>query len=83
MTLSSVTSMRVISYILLRIIDLYAVVLGPHLGGRCRFEPSCSVYAKEAIRLHGPGRGTKLALVRLLKCGPWHRGGMDPVPKKV
>jgi putative membrane protein insertion efficiency factor len=75
--------MRFLSYILLRLIDLYAVTLGPHLGGRCRFEPSCSVYAKDAIRMHGPARGTKLAVVRLLKCGPWHKGGLDPVPQRT
>lgn len=74
--------MRVLSFILLRIIDLYAVTLGPHLGGRCRFEPSCSVYAKDAIRVHGPFRGTGLAFARWAKCGPWHKGGLDTVPRK-
>ncbi|MCX6601883.1 MAG: membrane protein insertion efficiency factor YidD [bacterium] len=74
--------MQAISFILLRIIDLYSVVLGPHLGGRCRFEPSCSRYAQEAIRQHGPFRGFCLAVARISRCGPWHPGGFDPVPPK-
>jgi uncharacterized protein len=71
---------KIPSYILLRIIDLYAVTIGPHFGGRCRFEPSCSVYAKEAIHFHGPLKGSGLAVARVVKCGPWHKGGYDPVP---
>jgi putative membrane protein insertion efficiency factor len=71
---------QVFRWLLLRLIDGYAVSLGPHLGGRCRFHPSCSVYAREAIIAHGPFRGGFLALRRLIKCGPWHKGGLDPVP---
>ncbi|MDD5087937.1 MAG: membrane protein insertion efficiency factor YidD [bacterium] len=63
-----------------RLIDAYAVTLGPHFGGRCRFTPSCSLYAREAITVHGPLRGSLLAVRRLVKCGPWHKGGHDPVP---
>jgi putative membrane protein insertion efficiency factor len=72
--------MRFITWILLRLLDAYAVLLGPHFGGRCRFEPSCSQYAREALAQHGPLRGTWLAVKRLVKCGPWHSGGIDPVP---
>jgi uncharacterized protein len=72
--------LRFLAWLFLRLIDAYAVTLGPHLGGRCRFEPSCSNYAKEAIERHGPVKGLGLALRRLIKCGPWHKGGYDPVP---
>jgi len=67
-------------WLLLKLIDAYAVTLGPHLGGRCRFEPSCSHYAKEAIEVHGSFKGAWLALKRILRCGPWAKGGFDPVP---
>lgn len=46
----------------------------------CRFEPSCSSYARQAIEAHGAARGSWLALRRLLRCHPWHTGGYDPVP---
>jgi hypothetical protein len=61
-------------------IRIYQLSLGLILGGACRFEPSCSRYADEAIRKHGAIRGTRLALGRLLRCHPLHRGGFDPVP---
>ncbi len=54
------------------------VVLGPTFG--CRYHPSCSHYAAEAIRTHGAGRGALLGAWRLLRCNPWGAGGMDPVP---
>jgi putative membrane protein insertion efficiency factor len=75
--------MRFIAWILIKLIDAYAVTLGPHLGGRCRFEPSCSQYAKQSVDIHGPIKGTGLALWRILRCGPWTRGGFDPVPPKT
>ena len=74
------TLRQAIIWILSRLIDAYAVTFGPHFGGRCRFTPSCSVYAREAISAHGPLRGARLAVRRLAKCGPWHEGGHDPVP---
>lgn len=74
--------MRFLSFLIQRLIDFYAVAIGPHVGGRCRFEPSCSRYAKEAIEQFGPLRGSWLSVVRLFKCGPWHPGGLDPVPDK-
>jgi len=52
-----------------------------HLPPRCRFHPSCSQYALEALALHGAGRGTWLAIRRVGRCHPWHEGGLDPVPR--
>ncbi len=52
------------------------------LGAGCRFHPSCSAYAQEAFERHGSGRALRLVLRRLVRCGPWHPGGVDPVPNK-
>jgi hypothetical protein len=65
---------------LLLLIEVYRVTLAPLIGGFCRFVPSCSVYAEEAIRRHGAAAGSWLATRRLLRCHPFHRGGFDPVP---
>ena len=65
---------------LLLSIEVYRVTLAPLIGGFCRFVPSCSVYAEEAIRRHGAASGAVLAVRRLLRCQPFHRGGFDPVP---
>jgi putative membrane protein insertion efficiency factor len=65
---------------LLLLIEVYRVTLAPLIGGFCRYAPSCSVYAQEAIRRHGAGQGGRLAARRLLRCHPFHRGGFDPVP---
>jgi putative membrane protein insertion efficiency factor len=56
------------------------LLLAPIIGGFCRFEPSCSRYAEEALRRHGAARGTLLTVKRLMRCQPFHRGGFDPVP---
>jgi putative membrane protein insertion efficiency factor len=61
-------------------IRAYQLLVSPLLGPRCRFYPSCSAYAVEALRVHGPLRGTLLAARRLLRCHPWNPGGLDPVP---
>ena len=58
----------------------YQLAIAPMLGANCRFEPSCSHYAIEALRLHGPVHGTILTTKRILRCNPWHEGGFDPVP---
>jgi len=65
---------------LLLLIEAYRVTLSPLLGGLCRYEPSCSRYAEEALRRHGAGRGASLALRRLARCHPFRPGGFDPVP---
>jgi putative membrane protein insertion efficiency factor len=65
---------------LLLAIEAYRALLSPLLGGACRYEPSCSRYASEAILRHGARRGLRLALRRLLRCHPFVAGGFDPVP---
>lgn len=65
---------------LLGLIWLYRLILSPLLSGHCRFQPSCSSYAEEAIQKHGPATGARLALKRLLRCHPWGPFGSDPVP---
>jgi putative membrane protein insertion efficiency factor len=66
--------------VLLAGIWIYRTTLSGWLGGQCRFYPSCSVYAEEAIRARGAVRGSMLALWRLLRCNPFGKGGLDPVP---
>lgn len=61
-------------------ITLYQYLLSPFLGRQCRFAPSCSEYAREAITRHGVLKGTWLGMRRILRCHPWHPGGYDPVP---
>jgi hypothetical protein len=62
-------------------IKLYRVTLSPWLGRQCRYLPTCSVYAEEAIERFGAGRGSWLALKRLGRCHPWGGSGYDPVPE--
>lgn len=66
----------------LGMIRFYQIMISPILGGNCRFYPSCSRYAYEAVSAHGPVKGSFLALKRLLKCHPFNPGGYDPVPEK-
>ena len=60
----------------------YQKLLSPLLAPSCRYWPSCSAYAAEALAQHGPFRGTLLSAKRLLRCHPWARGGIDPVPRQ-
>jgi hypothetical protein len=64
----------------LLLIEAYRAALSPLLGGYCRFVPSCSAYAEEAVRRHGARGGLVLTLRRILRCHPFHPGGLDPVP---
>ena len=68
--------------ILIGFIKVYRLVLSPFIGQHCRFTPTCSEYAIEAIDEHGPLRGSWLAVRRLSRCHPFHTGGWDPVPQK-
>ncbi|HRF10561.1 MAG: membrane protein insertion efficiency factor YidD [Candidatus Accumulibacter phosphatis] len=65
---------------LLALIRFYRYAVSPMLGRRCRFFPSCSEYATEAVERYGASQGGRLALHRLCRCHPWNPGGFDPVP---
>jgi putative membrane protein insertion efficiency factor len=67
-------------HVLLALLRGYQLGISPLLGPSCRFYPSCSEYAIQAIRRHGVGRGLRLTAARLLRCHPFHPGGFDPVP---
>ena len=67
----------------LLLLRLYKLCISPYLGQNCRFYPSCSDYASEAVATHGALHGSWLAARRLCKCHPWHAGGLDPVPCKA
>ncbi|HRZ04911.1 MAG TPA: membrane protein insertion efficiency factor YidD [Candidatus Competibacteraceae bacterium] len=67
--------------LLIALIRIYQLFVSPLLGNHCRFYPSCSQYAREAIEQYGVLRGGWLAIRRLLRCHPWHPGGVDPVPE--
>ncbi|MDA8365251.1 MAG: membrane protein insertion efficiency factor YidD [Gammaproteobacteria bacterium] len=66
--------------LMLLVIRLYRYAISPLFGDHCRFYPSCSHYAQDAIAAHGAMKGAWLAVRRLLRCHPWHPGGHDPVP---
>jgi uncharacterized protein len=66
--------------ILLSVLAVYRYAISPMLGRNCRFMPSCSEYAAEAISRHGSLRGSWLAVRRVMRCHPWNPGGYDPVP---
>lgn len=71
---------RALTLSLLGLLRLYQLTLSPLLGPRCRYWPSCSHYAAEALRVHGPAKGGWLAVRRLTRCHPGREGGIDPVP---
>ncbi len=71
---------RVLALLLLAAVALYRAVVAPLLGGACRFSPSCSAYAREALRRHGGVEGVRLTARRLARCRPRGGGGEDPVP---
>lgn len=67
-------------FALVGLLRVYRYAISPLLGRNCRFVPSCSEYAIEALRRHGTLRGLRLAARRVARCHPWHPGGYDPVP---
>jgi uncharacterized protein len=67
---------------LIFLIQLYRHMVSPLRLPTCRFTPTCSQYAVDALTEYGLVRGTGLAAIRLAKCGPWHRGGWDPIPER-
>jgi len=71
------------SRLVLATLRAYRRLVSPMLPPRCRFEPSCSAYAVEAVERHGAGRGSWLALRRVARCHPFHPGGYDPVPSSA
>lgn len=72
--------MKLVQYFLLSLVWVYQKVLSPLKPPSCRFTPTCSEYAAQALHKHGPITGTKLAVQRLVKCHPWGGSGYDPVP---
>jgi putative membrane protein insertion efficiency factor len=71
-----------VKYLLMAVLKLYQWLVSPLFGPTCRFYPSCSRYAYEAISVHGAVKGCYLAARRLLRCHPWNPGGLDPVPPR-
>ncbi|TKB70457.1 MAG: membrane protein insertion efficiency factor YidD [Nitrospira sp.] len=69
-------------HLVMGLIRLYRYVISPALPPACRFAPTCSQYAEEAIERYGLLRGSRQALLRLLRCHPWHPGGYDPVQER-
>jgi len=67
-------------YLLIALVRFYQYAISPWLGRRCRYFPSCSEYAVEAVRKYGALRGGWLGAKRVCRCHPWHPGGYDPVP---
>ena len=70
----------ILKAVALALIKLYQLTLSPLLGTRCRYHPTCSAYTGEAITKYGLFKGAWLGLRRLLRCHPFHAGGVDPVP---
>lgn len=70
-------------HLLMALVRAYRLFLSPWLGSSCRFEPTCSAYALQALAQHGAASGTRLTLGRLARCHPWCAGGCDPVPGTV
>jgi putative membrane protein insertion efficiency factor len=67
---------------ILVLIYFYKIVLSPLMPSSCRFQPTCSSYFIEALKIHGPFKGTYLGINRISRCHPWGKNGYDPVPEK-
>jgi putative membrane protein insertion efficiency factor len=74
---------RALAVPLMALVRAYRTALSPWLGTRCRFQPTCSAYALEALETYGAFRGSALAARRMLRCHPWGGSGYDPVPHTV
>ena len=72
-----------IKSLLMGLVRAYRLLLSPSIGAACRFEPTCSVYALQALEQHGAAGGTYLTLRRLARCNPWCEGGHDAVPARL
>jgi putative membrane protein insertion efficiency factor len=72
---------KVLAWPLIQLVRLYRIAISPWLGPNCRFDPTCSSYAIEALQMHGILRGSWLAARRIGRCHPWGGSGYDPVPK--
>jgi uncharacterized protein len=71
-----------VKYLLIGLLKAYRFAISPLYGQVCRYHPSCSAYALEAVTVHGSIKGSWLAVRRIARCNPWSRGGYDPVPAK-
>jgi hypothetical protein len=71
---------QLLGHVLVFLVRAYQLAISPMLGSNCRFAPSCSSYAIEAIQAHGPFAGALMAIKRIGRCHPFHPGGFDPVP---
>jgi hypothetical protein len=71
---------RALARVLMWLVRAWQMALSPFFGPSCRFHPSCSAYAVEALERHGAWRGSRLTARRLARCHPFHEGGLDPVP---
>ena len=72
---------KIVTSFLIALVRAYQIALSPYLGNQCRFTPTCSYYAIQALQTHGAFKGFWLTIKRLSKCHPWHAGGYDSVPK--
>ena len=70
-------------YFLIQVIRLYRLLISPLSVPTCRYTPTCSAYAIEALETHGPFKGTLLSIQRITRCHPWGGSGYDPVPKEL
>jgi putative membrane protein insertion efficiency factor len=74
------TKISIFAKVLIILVRGYRYLLSPLLGSNCRYQPTCSSYAIEAIKLHGAGKGFAMAASRILRCNPFSKGGYEPVP---
>ena len=75
------TSILVYPFLLL--IQIYRYTLSPYIGNQCRYYPTCSHYAEDALKEHGLIGGIIISIKRIFRCHPWHEGGFDPIPEKI